>query len=268
MKILRIISMSGIGLLLYIGLSVFWGVLHFWLGTANFANETGNPNFWECVYFSFVTFGTIGYGDIISQSVIGQVLIVVQSLVSLLFVGIFGGYMAFQFLKRPRNILLSHFIYLKPFSDDILFTLRVGNKGNELIDASLEISVTHIDNDIKRTLQKVVIKNSLLEKSWHPCVNLSKKKYQDFAQAIKKFYNDPQNTMVRIIITGTDIETGESVGLYQYYKFEKLKISGEFLDLYSWKKLKSTQPKWDNFDKTESVTDLEEKKVIEFMQKT
>ena len=254
------------GLLIYSALTLMWGILNYKLETLKFSTGNGIPNFWENLYFSCVTFGTIGYGDIIPKGFGGQLLTILQSMTSIIYVGIFSGYMAFQFLKRPRNILISDNILLRPFTKDILFSFRVGNKGTELVDCKLEIGFIQIKNDIKDTFYNSEFKYSLLEKSWLPALNLNKPENFELGNALKSLYHNPDNIMIRILINGSDINSCERVGLFKDYKYKDIIIAKEFMPIYNWQGLQRTKPNWSNFNKIVDLTQEQIEKVMRFLK--
>jgi hypothetical protein len=262
----KFLQSSAIGLTVYLGINTLWGALYYFTNTLMFSSGCKVPDFWHCLYFSFVTASTIGYGDIISSNLIGHILIVVQSMLSILFVGIFGGYMAYLFLKRPDNIIISKSINIKPQAGNIFFTLRIGNKGKELNNAKLDIGFVEIKNDVKHTRYNKSIPYLLLEKSWHPSINLSDSLNDDFTKAFKNFYNNPSTMLIRVIVAGTDLQSGESIGLFRFYKVSHVQVSGKFTDIYHWKNLERTKANWSDFDKTEPISDQEKQTVIDFLK--
>ena len=242
------------GLCFYLLLVVVWGLLYYFGDAIKFSSATGYPNFWECVYFSCISFGTIGYGEIIPSGVTGQSFVFLQSMSSILFVSIFGGYITYLFLKRPDNIIITDNIHIRPLTTDTLFSVRIGNKGQALVDCRLDVDILQINNDIKKIIHNQVFKSALLEYSWRPALTLNKTENADFLNHFKTFYNNPTNSLIRITIRGSDIGTGEVVANYRYYQVKDVKISGDYLPLYTWKGFERTQPVWKNNNITQAVT--------------
>jgi len=252
MKLIKIIL---IGLSIYIGIVLLFASLNYFSNSVQFSTLIDmTPNFWDCVYYSSVTFGTIGYGDILPANSFGKFLVIAQSISSLIFVGIFGGYIAYHFLKRPKNISLTENIFFRHVNSNIFFSARVGNQGNDLINCTAYIDVIQIKNNVKWTENKSEIKYTLLEKSWFTDIRLTNTENPEFLKSLKTFFHNPSNSMIRILVMGIDIETGESVAVSKYYKVDDVKFGGKYLDLYSWNGLKRTNPIWQNLNKTTEIS--------------
>lgn len=91
----------------------FWGESIFWycfiiIGFAylfqNFGSLCSNNleiyTFFDCVYFSVITFHTIGYGDIIPNSDLTKKFIIIESITSVICTGLFVGYLIYHLQKR------------------------------------------------------------------------------------------------------------------------------------------------------------------------
>lgn len=261
------------GLLLYCGLILLWGTMIYFLNGAKFSTETLTearkvitPNFWECLYFSCITFATIGYGDIVPNEIVGQVIVILQSMTAITFVGLFGGYIAYQFLKRPKDIFLTEDIHIRLVDSNIFFSARIGNKGKDLIDCTANIDIIEIRHNVKWTAIKREIKYTLLEKSWFLGIKLNNNANDEFLKAFRNFYNSPEKSMIRILVMGTDIESGELVATSKYYKYENIKIGGRYLDIYHWNNLQTTKPNWTNLNKTGTLTNEEQNLVINLIK--
>jgi hypothetical protein len=258
-----------VGLFIYLGIVLFFAVINSSFGTVQFSGATSNvppPTFWDCVYYSCVTFGTIGYGDILPTNAFGKFLVIAQSISSIIFVGIFGGYIAYQFLKRPKNIFLTDSIFIRHINENIFFSARVGNRGNDLINCRAYIEVIQIRKNIKWTVCKKELNYTLLEYSWFTDIRLTNTEHPDFLNSLKSFFRNPSNSMIRILVIGSDIETGEAVAVSRYYKASEVKFGGGYLDIYSWIGLNKTKPNWGNLNKTAAISDeqtLEINKLLE-----
>src|SRR5450759_218341 len=103
----RILNTVLKGVVIYLTFSLVFGLLYFLFDSLDFKSTAGNKtvHFLDYIYFSAVTFTTIGYGDIIPKDGIGQVLVFIESCFELTFIPVFGGFIAYRFLQRPNDIL-------------------------------------------------------------------------------------------------------------------------------------------------------------------
>ncbi|MCA6392815.1 MAG: two pore domain potassium channel family protein [Cytophagales bacterium] len=108
------------GIIAYIVLTLFFAAL--FLMTDSITKSNSNSvNFLDCFYFSCVTFLTIGYGDIVPKLGIGQLFVFFESVCSLAFTPLFGGFLAYRLLQRPKDLLLTENFFLRYRNDKIFF---------------------------------------------------------------------------------------------------------------------------------------------------
>jgi hypothetical protein len=71
----RIVNAVLKGVTIYISVSMVFGILYYFFDSLDFKQATGSNTvrFLDYIYFSAVTFTTIGYGDIIPKAGEGQV---------------------------------------------------------------------------------------------------------------------------------------------------------------------------------------------------
>ncbi|MCX6266138.1 MAG: potassium channel family protein [Bacteroidetes bacterium] len=66
--------------------------------------ESSKINFEKAVYFSIVSFHTIGFGDIHPITQLGRQIVMIQSTISLFFTSIFSGFLVYFVIKRPQDV--------------------------------------------------------------------------------------------------------------------------------------------------------------------
>jgi hypothetical protein len=243
------------GVAIYLALTLVFGFLYFWFDSLDFKSITGNKTirFMDYFYFSAVTFTTIGYGDIIPKAGAGQIIVFIESCFELTFIPVFGGFIAYKFLQRPNDILLTDNFFIRYRNQHIFLSSRVGNKGKNLIDCTATIELIHIVNNVKRTLYKREINTPLVELMWFLEIRLDGEENTSALQQVKTLLANPGTSLIRTTVAGFDSGSGNLVHVFKYYTMDKLIYGGKFSDVYTWEGVKRTNPNWANFNKVVSL---------------
>lgn len=252
----RILNTVLKGVVIYLTFSLVFGLLYFLFDSLDFKSTAGNKtvHFLDYIYFSAVTFTTIGYGDIIPKDGIGQVLVFIESCFELTFIPVFGGFIAYRFLQRPNDILLTDNFFIRYRNQKIFLSSRVGNKGKNLIDCTATIELIQIMNNVKRTLFKREINTPLVELVWFLEIRLDSEENAAALQQMKTLLAHPGTSLIRTTVSGFDSGTGNLVHVFKYYTMDKLLYGGKFSDVYTWEGVKRTNPNWTHFNKVVGLT--------------
>jgi hypothetical protein len=244
------------GVAIYLALTLVFGFLYFWFDSLDIKSITGNKTirFLDYFYFSAVTFTTIGYGDIIPKAGAGQIIVFIESCFELTFIPVFGGFIAYKFLQRPNDILLTDNFFIRYRNQHIFLSSRVGNKGKNLIDCTATIELIQIVNNVKRTLYKREINTPLVELMWFLEIRLDGEENASALQQVKTLLANPGTSLIRTTVAGFDSGSGNLVHVFKYYTMDKLIYGGKFSDVYTWEGVKRTNPNWANFNKVVSLT--------------
>ncbi len=134
------------GVAIYIASTLVFGFLYYIFDSLDFrsASRFSAFHFLDYIYFSAVTFTTIGYGDIVPKAGTGHLLVFIESCLELIFFPVFGGYIAYKFLQRPNDILLTDNFFIRYRNERIYLSLRVGNKGKNLVDCTATVEFIQI----------------------------------------------------------------------------------------------------------------------------
>jgi hypothetical protein len=264
----RILNTVLKGVAIYIALTLAFGILYFLFDALDFKSIPGSKavHFLDYIYFSAVTFSTIGYGDIIPKAGAGQIIVFWESCFELTFIPVFGGYLAYKFLQRPNDIHLTDNFFIRYRNEHIFLSARVGNKGKNLIDCTATVELIQVTNNVKRTLFKREINNPMVEYTWYLEIRLDGDENILALQQLKSLMMNPHTSLIRVTVVGFDSKTGNLVHLFKYYTMDKLMYGGIFLDVYTWEGLKRTSPDWSNFNKVENLTDYEHQKIEILLQ--
>lgn len=260
----RIVNTVLIGVGIYIGMTIMFGILYYLFGALDFKTASGvkTVHFLDYIYFSAVTFTTIGYGDILPKDGAGQIIVFFESCFELTFIPVFGGYLAYKFLQRPNDIILTDNFYLRYRNERVYLSSRVGNKGKSLVDCTATIEMIKIEHNVKRTLYRREINSPMVEMTWYLEIRLDGEDNELAREQLKTLMTTPETSLIRITVVGYDSRTGNLVHLYKYYTMDKLLYGGIFLDVYTWEGIKRTIPDWTNFNKVLTLSD-QEKQIID-----
>ena len=153
----------------YLVMVLVFGIIFYLFNSlsANTNNAGKQLSFFDYLYFSLVTFSTIGYGEIIPTGLSGKVIIAIESCIGLAYTPFFGGYLAYLFIQRPKDFFLTENIFIRHHNSKIYLSARVGNKGKPIVDCDATIDMFQIENNVKRTLFKHAFSRPLVEISWY-----------------------------------------------------------------------------------------------------
>lgn len=263
---IRVVLLKGISI--YMGLTLVFGFLY-WIFHAlefNHLLDAKAPDFLDSLYFSCVTFMTIGFGDIVPKAGIGHLIVFIESSFALLFIPVFGGYLAYKFLQRPNDIHLTDNFYLRYRNHNIVLSTRLGNRGKHIIDCYATIEFIQILNNVKRTLLTKEFSKPIVELTWYLDIRLDG---QDNIESLKHFKSLIKNhttSIIRVTAIGVDSDSGNMVHVFKYYEMNKLMYGGGFSDVYEWQGVKRTKPNWNNLNSIEPITAEEQQKIEELIR--
>jgi hypothetical protein len=264
----RILKAVLIGVAIYLAITSIFGLVYFLFDSLDFksAAEAKTVKFLDYIYFSAVTFTTIGYGDIVPKAGAGQVIVFIESCFELTFIPVFGGFLAYKFLQRPNDILLTDNFFIRYRNQHIFLSSRVGNKGKNLIDCSATIELIQIVYNVKRTLYKREISTPLMELTWFLEIRLDGEEHAAALKQLKILMTNPGTSLIRTTVVGYDSKSGNLVHVFKYYTMDKLVYGGKFEDVFVWEGIKRTKPDWTNFNKVISLTKTERQSIDILLQ--
>jgi hypothetical protein len=247
------------GVAIYVVLTLVFGMIYYITDSLDFRSTSGTNtfHFLDYIYFSAVTFTTIGYGDIVPKAGAGHLIVLIEACCELIFFPVFGGYIAYKFLQRPNDILLTDNFFIRYRNERIYLSFRVGNKGKNLIDCTATVEFIQIAKNVKRTLYRREISAPLVEMTWYLEIRLDGDENISALQQLKTLIANPGTSMIRTTVSGYDSNTGNLVHVFKYYIMEKLIYGGIFSDVYTWEGVKRTEPDWTHFNRVKPLSTTE-----------
>ena len=73
----------------------------------------------------------------------------VQSTLSLFFTAIFSGFLVYFVIKRPQDVFTTKKVYIRIRKDRYILSLRLGNKGRDIIDLKSKFEAWTIENNTR-----------------------------------------------------------------------------------------------------------------------
>jgi hypothetical protein len=220
-------------------------------------------NFEKAVYFSIVSFHTIGFGDIHPVTQFGRQIVMIQSTISLFFTAIFSGFLVYFVIKRPQDVFTTKKVYIRYRRDHYFLSLRLGNKGRDIIDLKSKFEAWTIENNTRIRVFRMEEELPDLEKILYYDLNLDEPASHSLRKAIGHALNNGSLLHMKFSFIGNDIKTGEQVAYAKYYDSRDLSFGKMFFNVYSWDPNgRRKNFRWGNFERIEA---MEEKMVEEFL---
>ncbi len=222
-------------------------------------------NFEKAVYFSIVSFHTIGFGDIHPVTQLGRQVVMIQSTISLFFTSIFSGFLVYFVIKRPQDVFTTKKVYIRYRQDHYFLSLRLGNKGRDIIDLKSKFEAWTIENNTRIRAFRYEEELPDLEKILYYDINLDDPASQSLRTAISDALLNKTLLHMKFSFIGNDIKTGEQVAYAKYYDSRHLSFGKMFLNVYSWDPNgRRKNFRWGNFERIEP---MEPQVVTGFLEK-
>jgi inward rectifier potassium channel len=110
-------------------------------------------SFWDAFCFSVQTMGTIGYGSMYPASVGANVVMVFESVMSLLVTAVATGLVFAKFSLSSARIAFSRVVTIGPMDGVPTLMLRVGNeRGNQILEATVRVAMIRTERLKEGTL--------------------------------------------------------------------------------------------------------------------
>ncbi len=104
-------------------------------------------SFWDAFCFSVQTMGTIGYGSMYPTSVAANVVMVTESVVSLLVTALATGLVFAKFSRSGARVAFSQHAVIGPMDGVPTLMIRVGNeRGNAILEATIRVALIRTEH--------------------------------------------------------------------------------------------------------------------------
>ncbi len=247
-----------LSLAIYLAIIVGFASLYYTTGSIGLTPYskpyTEKIDFEKSIYFSIVSFHTIGFGDIHPTTDLGRKLVMIQSTISLFFTSIFAGFLVFFAIKRPSDIFTTQCVYIRYRKDRFCLSIRLGNKGRDIIDLKSKFEAWTIENNSRVRAFRCEEELPDLEKILYYDIDLDDPDNQSLKSAIKHALRGGTLLHMKFSFIGNDMKTGEQVAYAKYYDSGHLRFGKTFMNVYSWDENgRRKNFRWKNFGRIESM---------------
>ncbi|MCB0496024.1 MAG: potassium transporter [Cyclobacteriaceae bacterium] len=242
-------------------INVVFALVYVVIGVKHLQGNQGGDtlsNVQQAFYFSFQTFTTVGYGHIVPQGVVTNLVAFLESATGLMVFAIITGLLYGRFSKPSMRLLYSKNALIAPFEDGWAMMFRVTNIRKSLLiamSANVAISIRDVlKGDEKRVYYRLPLRLSAIEffpGSWtlvHPIDADSPFNKIDLHNLEKEDFE------IIIQIKGFDETFGQTVHSHYSYIEEELVVGAKFRLAYEFdEKGQSYLPvdKFNDFDQVE-----------------
>ena len=214
----------------------------------------GKLDFSQAIYFSIVSFHTIGFGDIRPVTSLGRTIVMIQSAISIFFTAMFSGLLVYYVIKRPNDIFSTRKLYVRYRNNNFWLSIRLGNKGRSIIDLNGRFEAWTIENNSRVRAFQSQRELPDLERILYFDLNLDEPENQKLKSALIEARKGKILLHMKFSVIGNDIQTGEQVAFAKYFDSSHLVFGKMFLNVYSWDpsgRRKNFQ--WKNFERIEPM---------------
>lgn len=243
-KLSRILFFLFITLCCYFLIILLFALIYFKTNTISFVSDDKNDTsinsdqvqieFIDAFYFSYVSFHTIGFGDIHPNCKLGKYILLYESIISLFFTSIFSGLLVYFLLKRPNNLIISNNLFIRLKKSKFYLSCKVGNKGNEVFNVQCLLEAFHIINNIRSRFFSNNFHIGALEQTYHYDVNLTVLENHKLATELYNVVNENKFVMIRVTFYGFDSVSGDNVVISKTYKPESFQFGTSFKKTGDW----------------------------------
>ncbi len=220
-------------------------------------------DFQKAIYFSIVSFHTIGYGDIYPLTSQGRYILMSEAFSSLFFTSIFSGFLVYFVIRRRDDIFTTRNVYIRRRKDKWFLSIRLGNKGREIIDMKGKFEAWIVQENSRVRIFQYEEEMADLERILYYDINLDDPAALKIRGALIDALKGKILLHIKYAFIGNDINTGEQVAHAVYYDSAKIRFGKMFDNVYSWdKRGRRVNFHWKNFEKIEP---LEEEIKVKFV---
>jgi len=131
----------------YFAVNALFALLYLWLGGVAHARP---DSFLDAFYFSVETMGTIGYGAMYPESHAANLVMVLESTVSLVLTALATGLVFAKFSRPTASLIFTHQATIAAMNGVPTLSFRLGNRrGNRIVLATVKVSMARTERTLE-----------------------------------------------------------------------------------------------------------------------
>ncbi|MBN1198752.1 MAG: two pore domain potassium channel family protein [Bacteroidales bacterium] len=218
------------------------------------AGEKGEIDFFQTVYFSVVSFHTIGYGDIYPITQQGRLILMIQSFFSLFYTAVFSGMLVYFIIRRHSDIFTTKHCYIRIRNDHWYLSIRLGNQGRPIIDLKARFEAWLVKENSRIRVFTHQEDMADLEYILYLDVDLEGAQYKALREAITSSLSGGPKLHMKYNFIGDDIRSGDHIAHSVYYDSGTIRFGRMFLSIYDWHHAGHRKNfQWKNFERIEPL---------------
>lgn len=148
----RLVALMAVG---YVAVNVFFACLYWLAGPDALSGASQSPllRFEDCLFFSVQTVATIGYGKLVPNTSLANVLVAIEALFGLLGFAVLSGLLFARFTRPTAKIEFSTHAIIAPYEGGWALMFRLVNlRSHDLTDVRAVVTFARwVDEDGRRT---------------------------------------------------------------------------------------------------------------------
>ncbi len=223
-------------MLVLLGVNALFGFIYFAYGVDSFIGiEKGDlaHEYLECLFFSFQTFTTVGYGHIAPIGEAVSLIASFEAMMGLMVFAIITGLLYGRFAKPNAKFLFSHNLLVSPYQDGLSLQFRIINqRKSNIMDLRARMLVSYTEKGKSRVYFPLTLEREtvmLFPLNWtivHPIDEkspLRNMKKEDLALQDAEFI---------IVLKGYDDTFSQEVHSIHSYRYDELIWGARFKLMY------------------------------------
>ncbi|ABR50392.1 Ion transport 2 domain protein [Alkaliphilus metalliredigens QYMF] len=206
--------------------------------------------FSDILYFSGITYLTIGYGDFIPIDGQGKFLTVLQGFSGVIINSTFTGIFLYYLVKRRKDVLISNKIHIRYKGNRFYLSVRVGNTGRALVNINRVLEIFAYEDNIRKKKFQLSEEYHFFEKLLYWDIDLLDKNNHKLLGYLKSAVFNKESILLRVSIIATDVDSDESIFTSQYYNQNDIVFIDDYVHLYQWNNHEPTKINWKYFNQT------------------
>ncbi|MFC2101502.1 potassium channel family protein [Bacteroidota bacterium] len=220
------------------------------------AGEEGEIDFFRTVYFSVVSFHTIGYGDIYPITHQGRLILMIQSFFSLFYTAVFSGMLVYFIIRRHPDIFTTKFCYIRIRDEEWYLSIRLGNQGRPIIDLKARFEAWLVKENSRVRVFTFEADLADLEHILYLDITLEGEASKSLRDALISSLNGGPKLHMKYNFIGDDIRSGDHLAHSVYYDSSMIRFGRMFQSIYDWHHEGHRRNfQWKKFEKIEPLED-------------